>query len=218
MDAKETLKTQRRYDRGAALYDLREVPMELAAFGRLRRDLWRGVDGGTVLEIGAGTGKNFRHHLEGARVVALDLSPKMLRRAHGRARKLGMGVDLVLADAQRLPFRDGAFSDVAATFVFCSVPDPVAGLREAARVARPGGRIHLLEHVRSANRVVGKLMDWLNPISVAIQGANINRDTVSNVARAGIVLDEAQSHRFGIVKLIRGRPPRRRVPAHRARR
>lgn len=213
MDARETARTQKRYDRGAALYDLREAPMELMAFGNLRRDLWGGVEGQMILEVGAGTGKNFRHHPTGARVVALDLSPKMLRRAAARAERDQRQVDLVLGDAQRLPFRDAAFDAAAATFVFCSVPDPIAGLQETARVVRPGSRVHLLEHVRSANRVLGRLMDLLNPISVATQGANINRNTVSNVERAGIRLDQVQSHWFGIVKLIRGSPARREGPA-----
>lgn len=207
--AEETLKTQKRYDRGAALYDLRELPMELLGFGRLRRELWSDVTGAAVLEIGAGTGKNFPYHPPGAAVVALDLSPRMLRRAQRRAARLGKRIDLVLADAQALPFRDGAFDAAAATFVFCSVPDPVLGLREAARVLKEGGEVHLLEHVRAANPVAGKVMDILNPVSLALQGANINRDTVGNVARAGIVLDEVRSHLFGIVKVIRGSGPRR---------
>lgn len=207
--AEETLKTQKRYDRGAALYDLRELPVELLGFGRLRRELWSDVSGRMLLEVGAGTGKNFRYHPAGAAVVAVDLSPKMLRRAQRRAARLGKGIDLVLADAQALPFRDGAFDAAAATFVFCSVPDPVAGLREVARVVKEGGEVHLLEHVRAANPVVGKVMDILNPVSVALQGANINRDTVGNVERAGILLEDVRPHLFGIVKVIRGSAPRR---------
>src|SRR3972149_6499064 len=82
------------------------------------------------LEGGVGTGKNIPYHPEGSRSVAVDLSPRMLRRAARKADRLGRDVDLVLADAQRLPFRAGAFDAAAATFVFCSVPDPVLGLRE----------------------------------------------------------------------------------------
>jgi ubiquinone/menaquinone biosynthesis C-methylase UbiE len=92
------------------------------------------------LEVGVGTGKNLPYHPEGSRSVAVDLSPGMLRRAARKADRLGRDVDLVLADAQRLPFRDGVFDAAAATFVFCSVPDPVMGLGEVRRVvaARTG--------------------------------------------------------------------------------
>ncbi len=201
---KESLATQRRYDRQAALFDLMETPVEAAIFKRLRERLWEDVGAGRVLEIGVGTGKNLPYHPGGARSVAADISPRMLMRAATRAQRLGRDVDLVLADAQHLPFRNGAFDAAADTFVFCSVPDPVAGLREARRVVRDGGRIHLLEHVRAPSRIVGRIMDVLNPIAVRLSGANINRDTVSNVQKAGVTLEEVESRGFGILKLIRG--------------
>ena len=98
----------------------------------------------------------------------------------------------------------GAGAGAAATFVFCSVPEPVNGLQEVRRVVRDGGRVHLLEHVRARNPIVGRLMDLANPIAVRLSGANINRDTVSNVEKAGIALDAVESRGFGILKLIRG--------------
>jgi SAM-dependent methyltransferase len=128
----------------------------------------------------------------------------MLRHAVRKADRLGRDVDLVLADAQRLPFRDGAFDAAAATFVFCSVPDPVLGLREVRRVLRQEGSVHLMEHVRSRNPIMGKLMDLVNPVAVRLMGANINRDTVGNVEKAGFALKGVQSRGFGIFKLIRG--------------
>lgn len=204
IETKESLQTQRRYNRQAALFDLMEIPVEFLAFGKLRRRLWDEADGAIVLEIGVGTGKNIPYHRADAHTVAVDISTRMLRRAARRARGLARDVDLVLADAQHLPFRDSAFDEASATFVFCSVPDPVAGLQEARRVVRDGGRVHLLEHVRARNPIVGRLMDLANPIAVRLSGANINRETVSNVAKAGLALDSVESLGFGIIKLIRG--------------
>jgi ubiquinone/menaquinone biosynthesis C-methylase UbiE len=129
----------------------------------------------------------------------------MLNRAVARARRLGREVDFVLGDAQHLPFRDRAFTAVAATFVFCSVPDPVAGLREARRVVREEGSLHFLEHVR-APAVVGWIMDRLNPIVVRLTGANINRDTVANVEKAAISLAAVESRAFGFLKLMLATP------------
>lgn len=205
MNGKETRLTQRRYDRQAALYDLREVPVEALGFKRFRKLLWQAVKTGRLLEIGVGTGKNMPHYPPGSRVVAVDLSPRMIRKANAKAQRLGREVDLVIADAQRLPFRDGAFDGAAATFVFCSVPDPVTGLEEVNRVVRAGGRIDLLEHVRARFPAAGWVMDRLNPIVVRMMGANINRDTVGNVSRAGIDIDEVESRGFGIIKLVRAR-------------
>lgn len=203
-DDRATATTQRRYDRQASTFDLTEAPLELLAFRGLRRQLWAEVQGDTVLEIGVGTGKNLPYHSTGARIVAMDLSPRMLRRAVGRARRLGHDVDFVLADAQRLPFRDGAFHAAAATFVFCSVPDPVAGLQEVCRVVRDESHVHLLEHVRAQNPVGGWLMDLINPIALRLTGANINRDTMANVAKAGIDLDAVETRGLGLFKVARG--------------
>jgi ubiquinone/menaquinone biosynthesis C-methylase UbiE len=207
MNTDETRLAQSRYDRQASLYDLKELPMELLGFGRLRKLLWQSVKPGRLLEIGVGTGKNLLHHPDGARVVAIDISPRMLQRAAVKAGRQGRGIDLVLADAQNLPFQDGSFDGAAATFVFCSVPDAVRGLEEVKRVVKPGaGRIDLLEHVRSGWAVAGWVMDRLNPMVVRMMGANINRDTVGNVSRAGIEIDEVESRGLGIIKLIHGRP------------
>jgi ubiquinone/menaquinone biosynthesis C-methylase UbiE len=68
------------------------------------------------------------------RITAVDLSPRMLERARMRAEQLGVAVDLREADAQVLPFPNASFDTAAATCVFCSVPDPVLGLRELRRV------------------------------------------------------------------------------------
>jgi ubiquinone/menaquinone biosynthesis C-methylase UbiE len=199
-----SLTTQRRYDRQAPLFDLMEVPLEALVFGGLRRWLWAEVDGARLLEVGVGTGKNMPYYPEGARIVAVDISPRMLQRAASRARRLKRDVDLVLADAQHLPFRNGAFDAAAATFVFCSVPEPVNGLQEVRRVVGESGPVHLLEHVRIGKPIIGRLMDAANPIAVRLSGANINRNTVSNIEKAGIALDAVDSRGFGILKLIRG--------------
>jgi phosphatidylethanolamine/phosphatidyl-N-methylethanolamine N-methyltransferase len=196
--------TQRRYDRQAPWFDLTDLPMELVARA-LRRRLWARIDGGRVLEVGVGTGRNLSHHPAGSEVSGIDISPKLLAKAARKARKRGQPVELGLMDAQRLAFGDGSFDSAAATFVFCSVPDPLVGLAEVRRVLKPGGRLLLLEHVRSKNRVLGWLMDRLNPIAVRLSGANINRDTVGNVAKAGFEVVGVDSHMGGLVKLIDAR-------------
>jgi ubiquinone/menaquinone biosynthesis C-methylase UbiE len=201
-----TRREQKTYDRHSRWYDLTQWPMEAFGLGRQRRRLWDQVRGQRVLEVGVGTGRNLQYYPAQSRVVAIDLSPGMLRRAVKRADRMGRQVDFVLADAQRLPFRDDSFNAVTATCVFCSVPDPVQGLRELGRVSRREASALLLEHVRAKNPFLGKAMDWMNPIAVRMNGANINRRTVENVRLAGLAVEREDSFMMSIVKMLRARP------------
>lgn len=205
IDKERTLATQRRYNRMAPHYDLGELPAEILAIARWRKLLWREAKGSTILEIGVGTGKNFPFYPPGARVVAIDLSDRMIRLAAGKARRNGTTVDLVLADSQALPFKEGTFDRVVASFVFCSVPDPVQGLGEVKRVLRPEGRAFLLEHMRS-RPPLGWIMDLVNPLVVRINGANINRRTLDNIRAAGLHIEEARNLFADIVRLVGARP------------
>jgi len=180
-----------------------EVFIERFAFRPWRERLWSQVNGNRILEVGVGTGKNLPHYPRGIQITAVDLSDKMLKRARRRVQELDIEVDLCLMDAQRLALPDAALDAAVATFVFCSVPDPVLGLKELARVVKPGGQIILLEHMRAGHPILGRIMDWLNPLVVRVMGANINRRTVENVRKAGLPPQEVEDlSSAGIVKLI----------------
>lgn len=206
--ARDTARTRVRYNRLAPIYDRMERAAE-RAFAPRRRQVWDLVPAGRVLEVGVGTGKNLRYHPAGARVIGIDLSERMLAEARRRAGRLRCAIELREMDAQRLAFPDDSFDAAAATFVFCSVPDPVRGLRELGRVVRPGGRIVLLEHVRlDRPGIAGRIMDVLDPLWVRIMGAHINRRTVENVRRAGLEIERVEDlGARGLLKLIVARPP-----------
>ena len=194
--------TRKRYDRLAFIYDLFEYPMEWLRFASWRAGLMNKVKGRQVLEVRVGTGKNLPHYPRDIKVIAIDLSPRMLEKAKKRALGLNINVELLEMDAQHLAFPDDQFDTVFATFVFCSVPDPVLGLRELRRVCKPGGKLLLLEHMRPGNPLLGFIFDILNPMVVRMTGANINRRTLENVLKAGWRIKEEALLSSDIVKLI----------------
>jgi ubiquinone/menaquinone biosynthesis C-methylase UbiE len=130
----------------------------------------------------------------------------MLARAKAKAAGAMRNVRFVVTDAEDLAFKDGVFDRVVATCVFCSVPDPVRGLREAGRVLYPEGRLVLLEHMRPGG-VLGTLFDLLDPLASRMMGPHINRRTMENIRGAGLQVLEEQNVFSDWVKVIVGRPP-----------
>jgi phosphatidylethanolamine/phosphatidyl-N-methylethanolamine N-methyltransferase len=192
----------KRYNRLAPYFDGMEAVLEGLFFSRWRKRLWSKAAGEHVLEVGVGTGKNFRFYPKAARMTAIDFSPNMLAIAKRKQRGKNISVHLDLMDVERLYYADNSFDTIVATFVFCSVPSPRSGLKELYRVCKPGGQVILLEHVLSSRPWLAKLMNLLNPLVVRAIGANINRQTLKSIQACGFnqVLVDSQSG--DIVKLI----------------
>jgi phosphatidylethanolamine/phosphatidyl-N-methylethanolamine N-methyltransferase len=135
------------YARWAPVYDLvfgkvfeRGRKASIAAAERI---------GGRILDVGIGTGISLTDYARSNRVVGVDYSEAMLRKAHERVHehKLDHVAALAVMDAQRLGFADGYFDVVVAQYVITAVPDPERSLDEFARVVRPGGEIILVNHL-----------------------------------------------------------------------
>ena len=191
--------TKARYNRIAPFYNFIEAIPEII-FKPWRKMLLAKAKG-NILEIGVGTGKNFPHYPSGTCIIGIDIANRMLVIARKKAAELGLSSDLGEGDVQSLSFPDNSFDTVVATFVFCSVPDPVQGLRELRRVVKPSGQILLLEHVRIDKPIIGWIMDRLNPLIVRIMGANINRRTLENVKKAGLYIESVKH--LGLMKMVK---------------
>ena len=194
-------KIKKRYNRIARLYDIMESPME-TGFSKWRKELLKQARGQT-LEVGIGTGKNILHYPDEVKLTGIDFSERMIEIAKKKAKDKNK-VRLQVMDAEDLQYEDNMFDTVVTSCVYCSVPDPVKGLKEMKRVCKSGGKILMLEHVRSNKKMVGKAMDILNPIPLNIYGANINRRTYENLLKAGFDPDQINVKYlwFDIVKLI----------------
>jgi len=133
----------------AAIYDRFNGQVEEKALGAHRRTLLSSARG-RVLDVGAGTGANHVHYPSAIdSVVLLDPGRGMLARAAARPPIPGISVELRVGSAESLPFDDEEFDAVVFTLSLRTVGDPSVALAEAARVMKPGGRLLVLEHVRS---------------------------------------------------------------------
>jgi len=146
---------------------------------------------GRVLEIGFGTGLNIPHYPRIVRsVTAVDPVSLLPRRLSDRIARAAVPISLVYATAERLPFVSERFDCAICTFTLCTIPDPLAALREIRRVLKPGGRFHFLEHGRSDLASVAKWQDRLNPLQNVVGcGCNLNRPIDRLIAQAGLSLE-----------------------------
>jgi ubiquinone/menaquinone biosynthesis C-methylase UbiE len=155
-----------------------------------------------VLEVAAGTGRNFRWYPPGVSVVAVDLSIHMLTRAREKARKLGRSYLFAVMDAEHLAFRGDTFDNVVSTLSTCTFPNPVPALREMARVCRVEGSILLLEHGRSDRAWAARYQDRHAENHVRQLGCQWNREPQDLVRQAGLQLIQATRQFLGVFHTI----------------
>ena len=108
-----------------------------------------GAGSGRILEVGVGTGISLLSYQRNHRIVGIDISAPMLRRAQERVAEHGLNnvEALAVMDAKHLALPDASFDVVVAQYVITAVPDPEATLDEFLRVLKPGGEIVLVNHL-----------------------------------------------------------------------
>ncbi|WP_430981084.1 class I SAM-dependent methyltransferase [Thermalbibacter longus] len=204
--AEETEQVRRFYDRIATRYDRGIRLGEWVLFKEGRR--WAAAQArGETLEIGIGTGRNLPYYPAEVRLTGIDVSPAMLELARERARQLNRPVELRAGDAQALDFPAASFDTVVSTLSLCTIPDPAQAVREAARVLRPGGRLILLEHVRSPLLPVRVIQRLLEPITVRLEHDHLLREPLEYVEAAGLVVEQLERSRLGLVERLVARKP-----------
>ncbi len=152
----------------------------------LRAHLLRDVPD-DALEVGPGTGLNVPYYPPHVRRLrALAREERLDARLVERAAQRGLEVQHVRSDAARIALPDASVDALVCTFVLCSVESPRACLSEFARVLRPGGRLHLLEHVRSPRRIEHAVQRLLTPLQrIVACGCELDRALHVDVETSG---------------------------------
>ena len=186
------------YDNFARHYDTVFAPLERIGLARFRRETIAELpEDARILELGSGTGANFKFYPNSDVAISTELSFEMI----GAATQKTHANILVNADAQYLPFGENEFDAAFATLVFCSIPEPRLAFEELRRVVRSGGAVVLLEHVRP-NGVLGRVFDGLNRFTSSVFEDHFNRRTAVTAAESGLEIVEVRTKLFGIVNLI----------------
>jgi ubiquinone/menaquinone biosynthesis C-methylase UbiE len=204
--AGETERVREIQDKHAGGYDRQMNFFDRVLFGGGREWACSNAQG-DVLEIAVGSGRNLPFYPPGVKLIAIEFSPEMLALARERAEDLGREFDLREGDAQALEFKDESFDTVIITLALCTIPDDRKAATEALRVLRPGGRLVLMEHVRSPALAVRAIQRLIDPVAVRFEADHLVRDPLDYLADEGFEIESVARSKLGIVERLVAKKP-----------
>lgn len=194
-------KVRRSWAKQAPRYDKAIGFFERRVFGRSHREWACSRASGDVLEVAVGTALNLPHYPDDVRLTGLDMSAEMLDIAHKRAGESGRTIDLREGDAHALPFNDESFDVVVCTYSLCNIPEPAQAVAEMKRVLRPGGKLILVDHIRSDVRAIYWLQKIIEFFSRRLEGEHMTRRPSEQVA-AREDLEIVERERLGTAGMV----------------
>lgn len=194
------LVTKTKWDKVAATFDLMSGYGPERRWAPCKRRFFSAMHG-KVLFLAVGTGLDIPCFPPGQDVVGIDISSKMLEKAKRRADAYPGRLELRQMDVHELDFADGVFDQVFTSCTFCSVPNPVGGLRALRRVLKPRGELRMFEHTGSRYFPFNMMLHVMTLLSRRV-GPEMNRDTLGNVQRAGFEIRQVEHIYLDVVKTI----------------
>jgi ubiquinone/menaquinone biosynthesis C-methylase UbiE len=162
---------------------------------------------GNTLEIGIGRGRTLPFYPPDVRLTGIELSEVAASAAQRRANELGMNATIHQGDARTLPYPDDHFDTVVFSFALCTIPDDRGAVAEAVRVLCPGGRLLLVEHVRSPNSILRIIERLAEPFTLRRMGDHLLREPLDHVLAEGLELEILERSWFGVVERLAARKP-----------
>ena len=153
---------------------------------------------GVVLELGSGSGTNFRHYdrAKVSHIHALEPATGMMKRARKTAAALDLSerIDFIEAGAEAIPLDDNSVDTAVITFVLCTIPDWQSALSEVRRVLKPGGRVLFSEHGLAPDAGVAKWQRRIEPVWKPLAGGcHLTRNIRGLFEQSGFDLQDAES-------------------------
>lgn len=163
-----------------------------------RRKLLTGLQG-RVVEVGAGSGANFRHYPTSVdEVVAVEPESYLRECAERAASGAPVSVSVAHGGADRLPGEAESFDAGVVALVLCTVPDQQSALAELYRVIRPGGELRFYEHVLAHSRWEARFQRFSDATfwPRLAGGCHLARDTTTAIERAGFRIETFERFRY----------------------
>lgn len=169
-----------------------------------RARLVRGLQG-KILEVGVGTGVNFEHYSTEAQVIGIEPSEQMLQQARLKLERAPAAANITLHTigcgdpALETMFEPQSLDYVVCTLVLCTIPDPLTAVRQFKKWLKPGGKLIVLEHIRSEKRLSAGVQDFVNPLWKKVAGGcHLNRATDKMIPAEGFILEQQAYFKIGI--------------------
>lgn len=197
--------TQAKWDKAAPTFDIMAGRGAEKRWQPFKKELFEQMNG-NILFLALGTGLDIPTFPAGKTITAIDISPKMLEQAQPRIDAYEGEITARVMDVHELEFDDDSFDQVFTSCTFCSVPNPVEGLRSLRRVLKPGGDLLMFEHTGSRYYPFKLMMNAMTQLTRKI-GPDMNRTTVDNVQAAGYQLREVNNLFLDVVKIIKASNP-----------
>jgi ubiquinone/menaquinone biosynthesis C-methylase UbiE len=194
-----------RYCKVASKYDLLDALPEIFGLKRVRKNLFRKAKG-NVLEVAAGTGKNFFSYDTSIRFTAIDVSPDMLAIAERKAGKYKLNAQFKVMDAHSLDFPNNSFDTITSSLSMCTFTDPAKAIEEIVRVCKPSGRILLLEHGRSSRNGINKWLDKNEAAHAEKLGCHWNKDIYQILSQTSLRILHHTDYLFSMFHSIEAEP------------
>lgn len=199
------LVTQAKWDKLAPRFDTMASKGAEERWQPYKQELFRNMEG-KILFLALGTGLDIPFFPKGKDITAIDISPKMVEQAQERLAAYDGKIEAHVVDVHDMPFEPESFDQVFTSCTFCSVPNPVEGLKALYRVLKPGGKLFMFEHTGSRFYPFKPMMNLMTVFTQKL-GPAMNRTTVANVRAAGFRITEVNNVFLDVVKTIKAEKP-----------
>lgn len=193
--------TKEKWDKVAKTFDAMSGIGTEKRWAPVKTRFFSNMGDGKILFLAVGTGLDISSFPPGKNITSIDISPKMLEQAKPRADAYPGQMEVFEIDVLDMPYEDNCFDQVFTSCTFCSVPDPVAGLKSLFRILKPGGELHMFEHTGSKIFPFNVMLNIMTPLTRKL-GPEMNRPTQDNVKKAGFTIKNINPIYMDVVKTI----------------